>query len=203
MKLRLTFCFIMVFCSLIFISCKKDGLCDGDNKILFDSFENKLKIEAESFKMASEVDTVEFIPVIDFQGFTSGFCAFCLCGASKYENYWLGFENGSSLKLFKDDFQMQFFLFFNSERSTQVQFKKVGEEYLFFKMFTREILEDYTLEILSSIDINGMMYRNVVKIQAMSSGQLLEELIYQKDEGILTYRNLVGGYEYNRIADLL
>jgi len=45
-----------------------------------------------------------------------------------------------------------------------------------------------------------MEFKNVIRIQAKNGEQLREELIYQRENGILTYRNLVNEYRYNQIG---
>jgi len=134
-------CFVTI-CVLSFFSCRKDELCGDEKKILFDSFENRLKIDPGFFQLASEIDTVDYRFSIDFDGFTNSYSPFRLCKLDEYENYWTNYtENGSYLYLFKEDFQMQFVLIFNEERFVNYQIKVVDEKYQFFEPFTDNILE--------------------------------------------------------------
>jgi len=105
-----------------------------------------------------------------------------------------------SKNLFKNDFQMQLFLYFNEERFSEFQLRQVNGEYKFFEPFSETELEENSLEILPTFIYNGVELKNIVRIQAVDSGELLEELIYQREYGILHYRNFSNHYEYGQIG---
>tara|TARA_R110000868_G_C10888708_1_gene763438 strand:- start:787 stop:1383 length:597 start_codon:yes stop_codon:yes gene_type:complete len=194
------FIFFIVIVLLSLNACDSD-LCDDDNnRKLFDSFESNLKIDPISFSMASEIDTVGFEVTIGFDGYTNDSEPFRLCSPTEYENYWTSLGNGSFLNLFKKDFQMQLFLYFNEGRSSEFQLRQVNGEYKFFEPFSEIELVGNSLEILPTFIYNGVELKNVVRIQAANSGELLEELIYQRENGILRYRNFSNNYEYGQIG---
>ncbi|WP_424003606.1 hypothetical protein [Maribacter sp. IgM3_T14_3] len=194
------FIFFIVIVLLSLNACDSD-LCDDDNnRELFDSFESNLKIDPISFSMASEIDTVGFEVTIGFDGYTNDSEPFRLCSPTEYENYWTSLGNGSFLNLFKKDFQMQLFLYFNEGRSSEFQLRQVNGEYKFFEPFSEIELVGNSLEILPTFIYNGVELKNVVRIQAANSGELLEELIYQRENGILRYRNFSNNYEYGQIG---
>lgn len=194
------FIFFIVIVLLSLNACDSD-LCDDDNnRELFDSFESNLKIDPISFSMASEIDTVGFEVTIGFDGYTNDSEPFRFCSPTEYENYWTSLGNGSFLNLFKKDFQMQLFLYFNEGRSSEFQLRQVNGEYKFFEPFSEIELVGNSLEILPTFIYNGVELKNVVRIQAANSGELLEELIYQRENGILHYRNFSNNYEYGQIG---
>ncbi|MGB3143105.1 MAG: hypothetical protein WBB24_03280 [Maribacter sp.] len=194
------FIFFIVIVLLSLNACDSD-LCDDDNnRELFDSFESNLKIDPIGFSMASEIDTVGFEVTIGFDGYTNDSEPFRLCSPTEYENYWTSLGNDSFLNLFKKDFQMQLFLYFNEGRSSEFQLRQVNGEYKFFEPFSEIELVGNSLEILPTFIYNGVELKNVVRIQAANSGELLEELIYQRENGILHYRNFSNNYEYGQIG---
>lgn len=147
--------------------------------------------------MASELDTVEFRIFINYEGFTNRKRLFC--GPVAYENYWATIDNGSSLDLFLDDFLMRFILIFNENRSFYFEMREVDGEYIFYERLSINVLEEYSVEILPVFELNGFEFNDVVKIQAIEDGLLLAELIFQRENGILTYRNFVENYQYIQI----
>lgn len=201
MKKKGTYICYILICVLFLLSCRKDGLCDDEKKILFDSFENRLKIDPGFFQLASETDTIDYRFSIDFDGFTNSYSPFRLCKPDEYENYWTNYtDNGTYLYLFKEDFQMQLVLIFNETRFVNYQVKKVDDKYQFFEPFTDIILEGYSIELLPTYQLNNIEFENVIRIQAKNDGRLQEELIYQRENGILTYQNLVNEYRYDQIG---
>ena len=94
---------------------------------------------------------------------------------------------------------MQLFLFFNENRTTEFQIRQVDGDYIFYEPFTDTILEEYSLETQPSFVINGLSLRDIVKIVAKENGVVIEELIYQREKGILLYRNILENYEYRQI----
>jgi hypothetical protein len=173
-------------------------LCDdGNDVVFFDDFQNRLKIDPGYFEMASEVDTVGFRFFDDFIGFTNGKRLFC--DPVKYENYGIYYDSGSSLQLSANNFTFFFDLYFSEERNTFFTIRKVDGEYLFYDQFSNDILEEYSVEILPSFEYKGIAYSDVTKIQAVENGQLLEVLIFQRENGILTYQNFTENYQYNQI----
>lgn len=189
--------FISVIVSLFLSSCNVDLCDDGNDVVFFDDFQNRLKIDPGYFEMASEVDTIGFRFFNDFIGFTNGKRLFC--NPVKYENYWIYYDSGSSLQLSANEFTFSFDLYFNEEQNTFFLIRKVDGEYLFYDQFSNDILEEYSVEILPSFEYKGIAYRDVTKIQAVENGQLLEVLIFQRENGILTYQNFTENYQYNQI----
>lgn len=189
--------FITVIASLFLTSCNVDLCDDGNDVVFFDDFQNRLKIDPGYFEMASELDTVGFRLFVDFNGFINGKRLFC--GPIKYEKYSTYFDSGSSLQLSLNEFLFSFDLYFNEERNTFFIIKEVDGEYLFYDRFSNDILEEYTVEILPSFVYHGIEHSEVIKIKAVENGQLLEVLIYQRENGILTYQNFTENYQYNQI----
>lgn len=183
---------------LLLSSCDVD-LCDDQKQtVFFDDFQNRLKIGPGYFEMASEQDTVGFRLFVDFNGFINS--SSFLCGPIKYENYRTYFDSCSSLQLsLLNEFIFSFGLYFDEERNTFFLLGEVDGEYLFYDRFSNDVLEEYSVEILSSFEYNGVEYSEVAKIQAIENGQLLEELIFQRENGIFTYRNIVENYQYHQI----
>lgn len=189
--------FILIIASFSLVTCDVEICDDNDNRVFFDSFQNRLKIDPGYFQMASELDTVDFNLSIGFDDFINRKRLFC--GPIRYENYWTNFDNGSSLDLFLDDFLMRFILIFNENRSTYFEIREVDGEYIFYEKLSNNVLVEYSVEILPILELNGIKFNDVAKIQAIEDGQLLEELIFQRENGILTYRNFIEDYQYKQI----
>jgi hypothetical protein len=175
------------------------SICDdGDRRVFFDSFQNRLKIDPGYFEMASDRDTVPFRLVENFNGFLNN--RSFICGPVEHETFSSSFDNGSGLNLstlFGFSFQIQ--LYFNEDRTTYFSIQEVDGDYFFYDEFSETILEEYSVRILPVFEFNGIEFNEVTEIQAIVNGQLLEELIYQRENGILSYRNLTDNFEYNQI----
>ena len=191
----------MVLCVFSLLSCDKENSCRDGKKEVFDAFESRLKIDPVAFKMASELDTINFQLSVDFDGFTSSSGLLRFCKPTEYENYWTNFNNGSYLNLYKDDFQMQLVIIFNDERFVGYQVRKENEDYILFEPFTDNLLEEYSIELLPIYELNNIYFNEVVRIQAKNDGELIQEFIYQKENGILSYRNLENKYQYHQIIN--
>ena len=187
---------LLVF-SFLHISCDS-SICE-DRKVTFNEFQNRLKIDPGFFEMASETDTLGFRLFIDFDGFTTRPRTFGFCKPPEYENYWTNFDNGSSLYMSLDDFLMRFIIIFNEDRLVYFEVREVEGEYVFFDQFSDVALDNRTLEILPEFRFSGIEYKEVVRIQVREENELLEELIYHRESGILVYKNVTEGYSYEQI----
>jgi hypothetical protein len=130
----------------------------------------------------------------------TGSCILCLCGPTEFENFGANLGNGSLLTLSKNGFNMLFFLFLNNERNTQFQIREDNGEYNIIDTSTGEELTESKIEVLPEFEFKGQEYNNVVRIYINNNGLDIEELIYQRQIGILTYRNFIENYQYDQIG---
>jgi len=167
------------------------------------SFEKNLKIEIplqKSMRFASQNDTIEIIPLSVTDAFLSPSCPICTCN-DEYENYWLEFDNvtGIFLSANPDGFEMRTNLIF---KNTPVVFnvKKTNGTYNFFSSLFEEEVNGFNLEVLDEFNFQETKISNVVRITEKGNDNiLLQELIYQREIGFLSYINSVEQIEYKRI----
>ncbi len=152
-------------------------------------------------RFASQNDTIEIVPLLITDAFLSPSCPSCTCN-DDYENYWIEFDNvtGLFLSANPDGFEMRTNLIF---KNTPVVFniKKIDGTYTFFSSLFEEEVNGFKLEVLDEFNFQEMELTNVVRItEKENDNTLLQELIYQKEIGILSYVNSSKNIEYKRIG---